>query len=366
MRCTLLVATAALSSGFYLPGVSPKEYKDGDRVEVKVNKLSSSVTQLPYNYYSMPFCKPNVDIVNAVENLGEVLHGSVIQNSPYELYMGKPDFKVLCKKDLAKNEARMIAQRIKEDYRVHLIMDNLPAATRMISELPDGKVVTMYDRGYRLGFMGAKEFLGTKAGVPYLNNHLRFIIKYHKDDAFEGARIVGFEVEAFSVRHTYKGTWGKDAQLTSVPLSPDLPPQRADEPGEYIFTYDVTWEASDIRWASRWDLYLYMGDDQIHWFSILNSLAIVLLLSGIVAMIMMRTLVRPVARVRVRVRGRGRVSDVHASTPPRLHARSGGRPPGRQAGLLLTRARLAAASGATSTGTTPRRRRSSRRRAAAS
>ena len=44
--------------------------------------------------------------------------------------------------------------------------------------------------------------------------------------------------------------------------------------------------------ASRWDLYLYMGDDQIHWFSIINSLAIVLLLTGIVAMIMMRTLRR--------------------------------------------------------------------------
>ena len=35
-----------------------------------------------------------------------------------------------------------------------------------------------------------------------------------------------------------------------------------------------------------------MGDDQIHWFSIINSLAIVLLLTGIVAMIMMRTLGR--------------------------------------------------------------------------
>ena len=54
----------------------------------------------------------------------------------------------------------------------------------------------------------------------------------------------------------------------------------------------VTWEESPVRWASRWDLYLYMGDDQIHWFSILNSLAIVLLLTGIVAMIMMRTLRR--------------------------------------------------------------------------
>ena len=178
-----------------------------------------------------------------------------------------------------------------------MIMDNLPAATRMISELPDGKTVTMYDRGYRLGFMGAKEFPGTVPKTPYLNNHLRFIIKYHKDEKFEGARIVGFEVEAFSVQHKYKGTWGKDAQLTSVPLSPDLPPQPVlDGPGEYIFTYDVTWEECAIKWASRWDLYLYMGDDQIHWFSILNSLAIVLLLTGIVAMIMMRTLRRDLNR----------------------------------------------------------------------
>jgi hypothetical protein len=77
----------------------------------------------------------------------------------------------------------------------------LPQATRMISELPDGKTVTMYDRGYRLGFMGAKEFPGTVPGRPYLNTHLRFIIKYHKDEKFDGARIVGFEVEAFSVFH---------------------------------------------------------------------------------------------------------------------------------------------------------------------
>merc|ERR1712078_711243 len=53
--------------------------------------------------------------------------------------------------------------------------------------------------------------------------------------------------------------------------------------------------SKDIPWASRWDLYLYMGDDQVHWFSILNSLVIVLLLSGIVAMIMVRTLRRDLA-----------------------------------------------------------------------
>ena len=251
---------------------------------------------MPFDYYNLPFCKPT-ELKYHVENLGEVLHGSMIQNSPYELYAQKSDFKVLCKASLTAAESKLFARRIQQDYRVQMIMDNLPAATRMISELPDGKTVTMYDRGYRLGFMGAKEFPGTTPKTAYLNNHLRFIIKYHKDAKFDGARIVGFEVEAFSVMHKYKGTWGKDAQLTSVPLSPDLPPQPVpDGAGEVIFTYDVTWEESDIRWASRWDLYLYMGDDQIHWFSILNSLAIVLLLTGIVAMIMMRTLRRDLNR----------------------------------------------------------------------
>ncbi|KAH7281889.1 hypothetical protein KP509_35G001000 [Ceratopteris richardii] len=39
-----------------------------------------------------------------------------------------------------------------------------------------------------------------------------------------------------------------------------------------------------------------MSDDQIHWFSIVNSLMIVLFLSGMVAMIMMRTLYQDIAR----------------------------------------------------------------------
>ena len=41
--------------------------------------------------------------------------------------------------------------------------------------------------------------------TPNQNNHLRFIVKYHKSDTFSGARIVGFEVEAYSVKHTYEG-----------------------------------------------------------------------------------------------------------------------------------------------------------------
>ena len=60
------------------------------------------------------------------------------------------------------------------------------------------------------------------------------------------------------------------------------------------WTYDVRFEASEIRWASRWDIYLKMGDmnntKQIHWFSIVNSLLVTFLLSGMTAIIMVRSL----------------------------------------------------------------------------
>lgn len=147
-----LLSFGAHAAAFYLPGVAVREYQADERVDIKVNKLTSTKTQLPYDYYTLPFCKPDT-IVNAVENLGEVLHGSVIQNSAYDIYMGKSDFKVLCRVELTKNSAALLAKRIKEDYRVHLIMDNLPAATKMIREMPDGKTITMYDRGYPLGFV---------------------------------------------------------------------------------------------------------------------------------------------------------------------------------------------------------------------
>ena len=71
---------------------------------------------------------------------------------------------------------------------------NLPAATKMIREMPDGKVLTMYDRGYPLGFIGSTERTGSVAGTPYIYNHLRFVIKFHREDSFTGSRIVGFEV----------------------------------------------------------------------------------------------------------------------------------------------------------------------------
>lgn len=71
----------------------------------------------------------------------------------------------------------------------------------------------------------------------------------------------------------------------AAPSQPWAPPFRPPAP-----------QSSGIRWASRWDTYLLMIDDQIHWFSIINSVMIVLFLTGMVAMIIVRTLHRDITK----------------------------------------------------------------------
>jgi transmembrane 9 superfamily member 2/4 len=64
------------------------------------------------------------------------------------------------------------------------------------------------------------------------------------------------------------------------------------------YTYSVRFVKNNaIRWASRWDYILKsLPQTRIQWFSILNSLVIVLFLSGMVAMILLRTLHKDIAR----------------------------------------------------------------------
>ena len=54
--CFVVVAAGMTTktSAFYLPGVAPHEYEEGEEVLLKVNKMTSSRTQLPYDYYDLP------------------------------------------------------------------------------------------------------------------------------------------------------------------------------------------------------------------------------------------------------------------------------------------------------------------------
>ncbi|KAG0599023.1 hypothetical protein M758_12G121100 [Ceratodon purpureus] len=287
------------AAAFYLPGVAPMDFEESDPVTIKVNKLTSIKTQLPYEYYSLDYCKPQ-KIENVAENLGEVLRGDRIENSPYEFEMRNDQVcKIVCRKEkFSEGALKNFKEKIDGEYRVNMILDNLPVAEVRLRH-DNGQVIKFYDRGFAVGLKQTVQ--GQKEPKYYINNHISFTVLYHNvTDAI--SRIVGFEVKPHSVKHTYDRWEGQKTKLstcnpnTRTYVTPSQPPQELSADLEVVFTYDVAFQRSNIKWASRWDTYLLMADDQIHWFSIINSLMIVLFLSGMVAMIMMRTLHRDISK----------------------------------------------------------------------
>lgn len=298
LRTAILLLLIHAAHCFYLPGVSPQDFQKGDPLKVKVNKLTSTKTQLPYTYYSLPYCRPG-KIVDNAENLGEVLRGDRIENSPYVFKMREPQLcNVICHLKLNAKTAKDFKEKIEDEYRVNMILDNLPLVVpirRLDQESPP-----LYQLGYHVGLKA--QYAGNKEEKYFIHNHLIFTVKFHKDLQTDSARIVGFEVKPFSIKHEYEGEWnGKNRLLTCDPHTKRTvinsnSPQEVEVNQEILFTYDVEFQESDVKWASRWDTYLLMSDDQIHWFSIVNSLMIVLFLSGMVAMIMLRTLYRDISK----------------------------------------------------------------------
>jgi transmembrane 9 superfamily member 2/4 len=275
----LFVATIGVANGFYLPGVAPHSFKDGEKVDLKVNKLSSTHTQLPFDYYSLKYCRPKEGIKSYAENLGEFLSGDRIENSPYEINMNMEVFcKVLCDVTLNKKESDHFAHAIKSVYHNNWIIDNLPAASIIDS---DEQITTKYV-GFPVGYPGPKN-------VNYLYNHVNIILLTHDDIDPEYSRIVGFYVEPMSVAHASKGScegMTRHLEYSSIKEHQSLR-------NNIIFSYGIEWRKSDVQWASRWDIYLTMNkavSDKVHWFSIVNSLVIVMLLALIVGIIMYKTI----------------------------------------------------------------------------
>lgn len=289
MKLIFLVTLFICSSTafFYLPGVAPRDYEAGDLVDLKVNKLTSVKTQVPYDYYSLPWCKPE-KIVESAENLGEILRGDRIENSCYTIIANVPiACQVLCQKEYSTKDIKKFCSKIEDEYRHHWILDNLPAAVSKTLQDQNGNTIPIYEEGFPIGSKSEDP------KVYKLNNHIALKIWYHTEPESPTMRIVGFEVQPQSIAHD---TLFDPSDPNSFPkscVSDGSGPQLISRKQKSVlvtWTYSVSWFPSDVKWASRWDIYLHMTDDQIHWFSIINSLMIVLFLTGMVAMIMMRTL----------------------------------------------------------------------------
>lgn len=63
------------------------------------------------------------------------------------------------------------------------------------------------------------------------------------------------------------------------------PISSGDKQFNVIYSYSITWKQTEVKWSSRWDYILEsMPHTNIQWFSIMNSLVIVIFLSGMVCL----------------------------------------------------------------------------------
>lgn len=275
--CYLLSLTGALEL------FAPNTYKKGDKVELLFNKVESDHTQLPFHYHDLPFVCHDKSKKAKSMLLGEILRGDRFWESNYEL-----EFKIdkpcarLCDIRTTHGGISRADTLIRDGYVAYWHLDGLPGATTFTSE---NRISKYYAAGFPLGFV--------KDDVSYLYNHMMLVVRYHTE-ADGSYTIVGFEVYPKSVSDTHCPGATKNYKNFRL-LSSKEKMDESTEKTLIPYTYSVYWrEDNFISHSNRW--YMYYENDHslasktIHWFSFVNLLVLVCLVSLIAAVVVFKLL----------------------------------------------------------------------------
>ncbi|XAR60135.1 hypothetical protein NMG60_11033387 [Bertholletia excelsa] len=230
---------------FSLPSAAASEndhrYSVGDDVPLFVNKVGPlNNPSETYEYYDLPFCRPDY-LVRKKESLREVLNGDRLTNTLYNLkFREDKNGEILCHKKLKRDEIAKFRDVITNEYYFQMDCDDLPF----------------------WGFIGKMEeeswAIDRKGPEYYLFRHVQFNVFYNANQIIE--------IHAFSdPNHIVDITGDSDTDV--------------------IFTYSVFWNATSTQFDSRMERYsraaLQATHWRIHWFSFINSIVTIVLLTGV-------------------------------------------------------------------------------------
>lgn len=253
----MVVGLALLCSAACARAGSTK-YKFGDPVPTYVNKIgpASNPTEL-YRYHSLPFCRPSAsEAVEKTLTLGEVMENNRMVRSLYDIrFRADNHWVALCNKRVTKGDVAKFKRAISRAYVYEMVVDDLPVygyvgRTAEVEEVDPSTQIARNVTRY------------------YLYTHVTFHMKYSPQDEVISADAAP---DALGVKDI---TVERDYDLE--------------------FSYGVDWKETDIPYAKRMDKYIhypfFQHDLRIQWFSIVNSLILVLLLTGLVGLILLRIL----------------------------------------------------------------------------
>jgi len=250
----------------YIPGERANSFRDGDRIDVLTNSLRSPKRPIPLDFYiDGVFCSPDNNS-DYRTNIGEYLTGDILKQTSINAKIGSEALcNLQCTKVYNEDQKRTIIQLIDQKYRIFYMVDNLPVTTTLIDSNTN---LSLTVPGFEIGFIGDN-------GEHYLNNYVELTISLapFKNNA---TQIVGFE--ATSVISKAENDCDPKTTISVEKLT------------NVTFSYSIKFETSRTDWENRWDKLLTINySPKIHWFSISNTLLLVILQSAIVVIVLLRT-----------------------------------------------------------------------------
>lgn len=297
LACLVVLLVLPESRADALWGAIQTGYPLNTKMTLMVNSFRSRRGLLPYNYFTLPFCKPDKERMRKErlkENLGEILMGNRVQPSLYNVTLGRNVVcQTYCEATFSRKQMKRANFLAENNYIGHMTLDGLP----VVSPLPHGNIVV----GYKFGVSKKR----MKLEFNQLNNHLSFYINYTKEESFSTGKvtysITSFSVVPKSVDYSEKSNSICNENMfiadESHPLN--LPTALKGKATQTIrFTYSVNWiEDPNGEYTTRWDIYsksaeMKRSQGHGHWMAAANSLLLVTLVGIAVAVVMTRTVRR--------------------------------------------------------------------------
>jgi len=219
-------------------------YEEGEAVVLLMNKVTPMANpQETYSFQSLPFCSlPAVDVPSSsFSYIGEILEGNHLVNSGMALR-----FRVntsapvtLCTKTLSNEDAEKLRKAIVRDFAYECFLDSLPLFGKV------GAVVPASEPG--------------KLPQVLVYTLMRITI------AFNDNVIIEVDLATHNLVEVQAGR-------------------------ELAFTYEVVWLPTSRPFHLRFNRYFdfVFFEHQVHWFSVMNSLMMLILLLGLLFLIYFR------------------------------------------------------------------------------
>jgi hypothetical protein len=297
--------------------LTPKKRRPETRRQKKTNekkqkKQKNKTNSETYQYYSLPFCTPEEGKKYRPEDLGEVLEGDRLVNSPYDLQFATDvAHEELCTKKYSSRELALLRSAVENDYYFQMFLDDdLPVwgFIGKVERVPPKRAAALRagggggqeegggaDGGDKSeGAGGGKEEprgkphdAGAFSGAGGGERRLYLFTHFHFDVGYNGDRVIELNVSTAAADPT------KTVDITA-PKQPGGGGIALEPPREVTFSYSARWREVPTRFEDRMDRfsrYSFLPQHlEIHWFSIVNSCVTVLLLTGFLATILLRVL----------------------------------------------------------------------------